>query len=188
MHNISRIIILLLAAMVSLTVVSQDNVGETKGKGNVSIDVPAGLIKRSNKDAAGKQTNPGPEVTNQAKGAVQSQEAKEEEGATERKVEEGYRHTTSQHKQGQRVGYRIQVLSDNSVNGKSKAQARAKTIAMKFPYYRTYITYNAPSWRLRIGDFTDRKSANEALSRVRAAFPSYGGVSIVKDNVNVWSN
>ena len=97
--------------------------------------------------------------------------------------------TTQQTIQGRTVGYRIQAYSDNNARtGKSAAQKRARDIAMKFPQYRTYISYNAPSWRLRIGDFRTAGEAQAALNRIRSVFPSYARqMTIVRDHINVWN-
>ena len=98
-------------------------------------------------------------------------------------------HTTQQSIQARSVGYRIQAFSDNTASAKALAQQRARNIAMKFPQYRSYISYNAPSWRLRIGDFKSQDDAQKALQRVRAAFPAYGReMIIVRDRINVWGN
>lgn len=89
---------------------------------------------------------------------------------------------------GHRRGWRIQAYqTSQSRTGKQKATERGRAIAMKFPQYRTYITYKAPSWRLRIGDFDDEDAAKKALRALRARFPAYASeMTIVRDKVNVW--
>lgn len=96
--------------------------------------------------------------------------------------------TAQQTIQGRSVGYRIQAYSDNNYRtAKASAQARARAIAMKFPQYRSYISYNAPTWRLRLGDFKSQSEAQAALSRIRSVFPSYAReMTIVRDHINVW--
>lgn len=86
------------------------------------------------------------------------------------------------------VGYRIQAYSDNNFKtAKSNAQARAKSIAMKFPQYRSYITYNAPTWRLRIGDFQNQQEAKAAIASLKRAFPSFAHeFTLVRDKINIW--
>ena len=88
------------------------------------------------------------------------------------------------------MGYRIQAYSDNNnTTAKANAQQRARDIAMKFPQYRSYITYKAPSWRLRIGDFKSRQEAQAALQRIKSVYPKYAReMVIVKDRINIWSN
>ncbi|MBQ0116050.1 MAG: SPOR domain-containing protein [Bacteroidales bacterium] len=84
-------------------------------------------------------------------------------------------------------GYRIQAYNDNTNKGRINARARARAIALKFPRYRAYITFRAPTWRLRIGDFQDQKSAQDALKRIKAVFPDYArDMAVVRDNINLW--
>ena len=62
-------------------------------------------------------------------------------------------------------------------------------ITMKFPQYRSYISYKAPSWRLRIGDFKTRGEAQAALQRIKSVYPKFAReMVIVKDRINIWSN
>lgn len=85
---------------------------------------------------------------------------------------------------GRTGGYRIQAYNSRD---KVEANNRARKIAMKFPQYRTYLSYKAPSWRLRLGDFTDEDDARSALARMRRTFPAYAsGMTIVREKVNVW--
>ena len=84
------------------------------------------------------------------------------------------------------TGYRIQAFTANNAQAaKVNATKRAKAIAMRFPQYRAYITYKAPSWRLRIGDFTSQREAQAAMQRMKRAFPSYA-FTIVRDRISVW--
>lgn len=83
-------------------------------------------------------------------------------------------------------GYRIQAFTANNAQAaKVNATKRAKAIAMRFPQYRAYITYKAPSWRLRIGDFTSQREAQEVMRRMKRAFPNYA-FTVVRDRISVW--
>lgn len=83
-------------------------------------------------------------------------------------------------------GYRIQAFSANNAQAaKANATKRAKAIAMRFPQYRAYITYKAPAWRLRIGDFTSQHEAQKAMQLMKRAFPNYA-FTIVRDRISVW--
>ena len=74
-------------------------------------------------------------------------------------------------------------------SAKAAAQKRARDIAMKFPQYRSYITYKAPSWRLRIGDFKTQQEAKAALNRIKSVYPNFAReMVIVRDRINIWSN
>ena len=88
------------------------------------------------------------------------------------------------------MGYRIQAYSDNNYKtAKAAAQKRARDIAMKFPQYRSYISYEAPAWRLRIGDFKTHREAQAALHRIKSVYPKFAReMVIVRDRINIWSN
>ena len=82
-------------------------------------------------------------------------------------------------------GYRIQVFSDSNPRAQGEARGKASDISSKYPQWRTYVTYDAPYWRLRIGDFTNYEDANDALSALKEAFPSYKReLRIVRDHIN----
>ncbi len=67
------------------------------------------------------------------------------------------------------TGYRIQVLFSSGRQARAIARERAKELALRFPQYRSYISYNAPQWRLRIGDFKNRGDAAKAPGDALAA-------------------
>ena len=87
-----------------------------------------------------------------------------------------------------RAGYRIQVYSDNNQRqAKAKAQQIAANIGKQFPSYGLYLTYNAPYWRLRVGDFTTQEAAHSALRALRAKFPALAGdMRVVRDRIKVY--
>lgn len=87
------------------------------------------------------------------------------------------------------TGYRIQVLFSSRRGARNLAYARAKELATAFPQYHYYVSYNAPQWRLRVGDFTRREAARKALRRIKKAFRKYASETIiVTDTVNVWGD
>ncbi len=94
---------------------------------------------------------------------------------------------THRYKSGKNiVGYRIQVFSDrNQRTAKGEALSKEKNIKENFPDMGTYITYDAPSWRLRVGDFRTRDEASLRLSELRKCFPGYANeMIIVVDVIN----
>lgn len=84
------------------------------------------------------------------------------------------------------VGYRVQVFSDNNARtAKNEARSMARNISSRFPEQKTYVTYNSPYWRLRIGDFRNQTEANEFADELRKAFPSYAKeVRVVRDRIS----
>lgn len=84
------------------------------------------------------------------------------------------------------VGYRIQVFSDrNQRTAKGEAMSKERSIKEAFPEMGSYITYDAPSWRLRVGDFRTRDEAVARLAELRELFPGYANeMIIVVDVIN----
>lgn len=84
-------------------------------------------------------------------------------------------------------GYRAQVFSGNNQR-KSKDEAFRKESEIKelFPEVPTYVTYNAPFWKLRVGDFRSHEEAYQMLRLLMGAFPDYAKeMYIVKEEVKI---
>jgi hypothetical protein len=85
-------------------------------------------------------------------------------------------------------GYRVQVFSGNN-QGRSKAEAfkREQDIQKALPTLPTYITYTAPFWRLRVGDFNSHEEAYAAQRQLMQRFPSFGKeMYIVKEDIKLY--
>lgn len=84
------------------------------------------------------------------------------------------------------AGYRVQVFSDNNARtAKSEARSKAQNISARLPQYRTYVVYQSPYWRLKVGDFTTLSEAENAAEEIKKLFPSYAReVRVVKDRIN----
>ena len=178
--------------------------------GQVTVDAPKELEKRNNADLNNKATSKDKKVKDKDKDKKKTEATGDEEKLNEldedtgkevkkdeeKKKEEPVvrkpkrQHTSQQTIESRGVGYRIQAYSDNNhATAKAAAQQRARDIAMKFPQYRSYISYKAPSWRLRIGDFKTRGEAQAALQRIKSVYPKFAReMVIVRDRINVWSN
>ncbi len=184
--------------------------------GQVTVDAPKELVKRNNADL-GKQpqsSNSNKKVKEKDKKNVdpksdeeklneldedttkdskkdedkKKEEEKKKEEVTPKKPKRT--HTSQQTIESRGVGFRIQAYTDNNPRtAKAAAQRRARDIAMKFPQYRSYISYKAPAWRLRIGDFKTQREAQAALQRIKSVYPKFAReMVIVRDRINVWSN
>ncbi|HBK29311.1 MAG TPA: cell division protein [Parabacteroides sp.] len=84
-------------------------------------------------------------------------------------------------------GYRTQVFSGNNQR-KSKEEAfrKEKEIKELFPDVPTYVTYNAPFWRLRVGDFRSHEEAYQMMRQLMDAFPGFAKeMYIVKEEVKI---
>ncbi len=181
-------------------------------KGQVTVDAPKELVKRNNADLGKQQQSNSKDK--KVKEKDKKKDKNEEEKINEldeddnvkkdedkkkdddKKKEEltpkkpKRQHTSQQTIENRGVGYRIQAYTDNNPRtAKAAAQQRARDIAMKFPQYRSYITYKAPSWRLRIGDFKTQQEAKAALNRIKSVYPKFAReMVIVRDRINIWSN
>lgn len=204
-HFRIRLILLFANVITVLTLSAQTSVdlpSRLNQSGQVVVDAPQELAKRNNSnlnrqsaDQPRKQ-NAKPEKKaddkedklNEIEDETRDRDKDKEKEKSDRPKQPKRERTTQQTIQARSVGYRIQAYTDNNQRtAKAAAQARARAIAMKFPQYRFYISYNAPSWRLRIGDFKSQSEAQAALARIRSVFPSYAReMTIVRDHINVW--
>lgn len=83
-------------------------------------------------------------------------------------------------------GYRIQAFSGNNARTSSgEARSRAGKISAAFPEHAVYVTYDAPYWRLRVGDFQSYEDASAALSVIKAQFPEFAReLRLVRSKIN----
>lgn len=88
---------------------------------------------------------------------------------------------------GRLAGYRVQVFSDNNVRtAKAEAASKQRIISARFPQYQTYVRYNSPYWRLKVGDFKTQQEANAAAEELRKAFPAYSKeIRVVRDRISL---
>ena len=179
--------------------------------GQVTVDAPKELEKRNNSNVGKQQATTSKDKKNKKKPEAKAEEeklneldddTKEVKKEEEKKKDEDKKreeitpkkpkrnHTSQQTIEDRGVGFRIQAYSDNNYKtAKASAQKRARDIAMKFPQYRSYISYKAPAWRLRIGDFKTQREAQAALQRIKSVYPKFAReMVIVRDRINVWSN
>jgi hypothetical protein len=77
-------------------------------------------------------------------------------------------------------GYRIQVISTNN---RTKAMEAKTKIYQRFPELKTYLMYQSPFFKLKVGNFIDREDAESYLQDIMEIFPT--GVYVVRDVVEV---
>lgn len=77
-------------------------------------------------------------------------------------------------------GFRVQVITTNRRNDANDAKAKAMQL---FPEYRSYIDFQAPYFKVRVGDFKTREEANELRNKLLNQFS--GGVFVVPAIINV---
>ena len=79
-------------------------------------------------------------------------------------------------------GYRIQVYSDNMQRrAKEMAQERAQMMQASDSTLATYVTFNSPFWRVRVGNYSSYEEAAIKLRELKKQFPSISDMRIVKD-------
>lgn len=83
-------------------------------------------------------------------------------------------------------GYRVQIYSDNNARtAKNQARVRERAISQAFPELSTYVMFDSPYWRLRVGDCRTREEADELAVELQKAFPAYRAeIMVVRDRIN----
>ena len=80
---------------------------------------------------------------------------------------------------GQYKGYRIQVMSTR----KREEAFNAKSILLtNFPEQKTYVMYQSPNFKVRIGNFLKQDEADKFRKQLAFLFPQ--GVYIVEDAID----
>lgn len=79
-----------------------------------------------------------------------------------------------------RKGFRVQIYSGTSRNDAYAAQSRFKN---QFSDIDSYINYNEPNYRVKVGDFTSRSEANTFMRTLRA---QYNNVFVFQEDIWVW--
>lgn len=84
-------------------------------------------------------------------------------------------------------GFKVQVFSGNNQRtSKDEAHRKQAQINAAFPEQETVVLFDSPFWRVRVGNFTTREEAEEAMQELRKRFPSFGKeMFIVVDEVKI---
>lgn len=77
------------------------------------------------------------------------------------------------------TGYRIQLIFDS--NKKLVDDSRSKIVS-SYPKMDTYITYNAPHFVLKIGDFRTKQDAERVRDGLLRDFPTS---FVIKETINL---
>jgi hypothetical protein len=79
---------------------------------------------------------------------------------------------------GQYKGYRIQIVSTTN---REQAFKIKSDLMSKFPEEKTYVMFQSPSFKVRIGNFLKKEEAQKLRKSLNKMFPS--GVFIVEDTI-----
>lgn len=84
-------------------------------------------------------------------------------------------------------GFRAQVFSGNDQRkSKDEAYQKEKEIKELFPDVPTYVKYDAPFWKVRVGDYRSHEEAFRMQRLLMSAFPTYAKeMYIVKEEVKI---
>jgi len=77
-------------------------------------------------------------------------------------------------------GYRLLVINTNQRDEAVAAKTKVYTF---FPELKSYLIYQSPYFKLKVGNFKDRKEAEEYRERLQKYFPK--GVFIMNDTIEI---
>lgn len=83
-------------------------------------------------------------------------------------------------KVGEINGFRIQIAAYSGVNSKSQAEYARNSFNNLFPYTRSYLIYNEPYFKVRVGNYYSRLQAYKDLITIQQTYPS---AYIVQDKI-----
>ena len=78
------------------------------------------------------------------------------------------------------AGFRLLILTSNDRNKVTEAKLK---VYKNFPELKAYVVYQAPYYKLRVGNFKDQKEANDYLKKVELYFPT--GIYVIRDIIEV---
>jgi len=78
-------------------------------------------------------------------------------------------------------GFRVQISADSGPQSKLRTQRRQAEFNARFPEVPSYIIFDSPEFKLRVGDFRTRLDANRFLESIARDFPA---AFIVVDRIN----
>jgi hypothetical protein len=77
-------------------------------------------------------------------------------------------------------GYRLQVISSQD---RSKVFAAKAKILQQFPDLKPYLMYQAPNYKLKVGNFRTQEEAEEYQGQLSKLFPT--GLFVIRDIIEV---
>lgn len=68
-------------------------------------------------------------------------------------------------------GYRIQIFEESGNRSSTKAREVMAEFSVKYPDLAVYLTWQAPNFKVRVGDFGTRMEAEGFLNKIRKTYP-----------------
>jgi hypothetical protein len=78
-------------------------------------------------------------------------------------------------------GYRVQIFFDSGTYSGDRAREVKESFENDFEEIPAYLTWKAPNYRVRVGDFRSRLEAEKFLFSIRKDYPN---AWIIKDKIN----
>lgn len=78
-------------------------------------------------------------------------------------------------------GYRIQIFFDSGPNSSDRARQAMEQFLLKYPDLRAYVSWKAPNYRVRVGDFRTRLEGERVLQQIMTDYPN---AWVIKDEIN----
>ena len=77
-------------------------------------------------------------------------------------------------------GFRIQVINSTD---RSKVFAAKAKVYEQFPDWKSYLLYQSPNYKLRVGNFKTQEEAQDAMKQLSRIFPS--GLYVIPDVIEL---
>ncbi len=78
-------------------------------------------------------------------------------------------------------GWRVEIFFEGGNNSYNQALSRKSSFVLSYPDIPVYLTFNAPYYKVRVGDFIRRSDAELFLQKIKAKYPN---AFVVKEEIN----
>jgi hypothetical protein len=77
-------------------------------------------------------------------------------------------------------GYRIQIFEESGNKSSTRARVVMSAFAEEYPDIPSYLTWQAPNFKVRVGDFQTRMDAEGFLNKIKKDYPI---AWVIKDKI-----
>ncbi len=78
-------------------------------------------------------------------------------------------------------GWRVEIFFEGGNNSYQQALSRKSSFVATYPDMPVYLTFNAPYYKVRVGDFIRRSDAELFLQKIKSKYPN---AFVVKEEIN----
>ena len=79
------------------------------------------------------------------------------------------------------TGYRVRIYFDNQQNSRAMSQAAMTRFSASYPSIPAYWSYQAPFFKVTVGDYRTKSEAMELLRAIKESFPT---AFVVKEQIS----